>query len=99
MDGHYSTVINFYDKEISKSELMAEKRTFAERWPVREYSAHQDTFEISCTGGACLVAALIDWKAHSPSRGKTSTGVAWYGLGFDMTTGQVLFENGESRRR
>lgn len=100
MDAHYANSLDFYGTVISKVKLMAEKRNFAERWPDRLYAARPDTFEISCkVEGTCLVAALIDWEAHSAARGKSSSGVAWYGLGFDMLTGEVLFEDGKSRRR
>jgi hypothetical protein len=100
MNAHYANVLDFYGNAISKVELMAEKRSFAERWPDRLYAARPGTFEISCkVEGTCLVAALIDWEAHSAARGKSASGVAWYGLGFDMLTGEVLFEDGKSRRR
>lgn len=98
MDAHYANVIDFYGTAISKVELMAEKRSFAERWPDRLYVARPDTFEVSCkVEETCLVAAIIDWEAHSAARGKSASGVAWYGLGFDMLTREVHFEDGESR--
>ncbi len=100
MDAQYAETIDFYGNLISKGELLLEKQKFAERWPDRHYTARQDTFEVSCkVEGVCLVAALIDWEAHSAARGKSASGIAWYGLGFDMSTGEVFFENGESRRR
>lgn len=99
MSSIYNDIIDFYDTEMAKPQLIEEKWAFAERWPLREYTARHDTFEISCTGGTCLVAGIIDWNAESPARGKSASGVAYYGLGFDMETGQIFFENGESRKR
>lgn len=100
MEAHYADVIDFYGDQIRRSELLLEKLAFAERWPDRRYTARPETFEIRCPDEfTCLVAGIIDWEASSAERGKSSSGVAWYGLGFDMETGQVLFEDGESRKR
>ena len=100
MEARYTDVLDFYGAETTKAELMAEKIAFAERWPDRRYSARPETFEISCPDqDACLVAAIIDWDARSSERGASASGVAWYGLGFDMETGQVLFEDGKSQKR
>lgn len=100
MDSRYGAVIDFYGSELSRTALIAEKLAFAERWPDRRYSARRETFDVRCPDAyTCLVSAIIDWEASSAARGKSSSGVARYGLGFDMETGQILFENGESRKR
>lgn len=100
MESRYGAVIDFYGAEMSRTALIAEKLAFAERWPDRLYSARRETFDVRCPDAyTCLVSAIIDWEASSAARGKSSSGVARYGLGFDMETGQVLFEDGESRKR
>ncbi|KQI69171.1 hypothetical protein AN189_06265 [Loktanella sp. 3ANDIMAR09] len=100
MNARYGDVLDFYGAEMTKDALMSEKITFAERWPERRYAARPGTFEISCPdASSCLVASIIDWEAHSAARGKSASGVAWYGLGFDMETGLVLFEDGKSQKR
>jgi hypothetical protein len=100
METRYADVLDFYGTEITSEKLMVEKATFAERWPERRYAARPGTFEISCPDEyTCLVASIIDWEAHSAVRGKSASGVAWYGLGFHMETGLVLFEDGKSRKR
>jgi hypothetical protein len=98
MERAYSGEVRFYGNVISRDELLSEKRDFAERWPQREYTARPDSFEVSCSETLCVVAALIDWLAHSPFRDETVRGEAWYELGFDRNTGLIIFENGESRR-
>lgn len=99
MESVYPDVVDFYDDEITKVDLISKKKEFAQRWPIRTYSSRHETMKISCNEGMCLIASIIDWKAHSPARGKTSTGIAWYGLGIDLANGQVIFENGESRKQ
>lgn len=100
MDARYADVLDFYGAETTKNALMSEKIAFAERWPERRYAARPETFEISCPdASSCLVASIIDWEARSAARGKSASGVAWYGLGFDMETGLILFEEGKSQKR
>ena len=99
MDRSYAPAINFYGNTISKDALLGQKREFAARWPDRRYTARSDSFQVSCNGSICIVAAMIDWEAHSPMRGKTARGEAWYELGYDLGTGLIVSENGESRQR
>jgi ATP-dependent protease ClpP protease subunit len=99
MSRSYADTLDFYGDIISREELLKQKRDFAERWPVRTYTARHDQFEIRCLEvNACMVATLIDWQASNADGSKTSKGVAWYGLGVDLDTGQIVFEDGESRR-
>ena len=99
MEEAYSAGVDFYGNDISKSSLLDEKREFAERWPERQYAARADTFDVVCQESSCVVSAMIDWYAHSPARGKTAQGEAWYNIGFDRLTGLIISEDGESRRR
>lgn len=98
LDRLYADSVTFYGKEISRAALMEEKRAFAERWPVRNYSARRSTFESSCGSDVCAVSATIDWRADSPARGKSATGEAWYELTFDKATGRIIAEDGRSTR-
>lgn len=98
MEQAYGPSIEFYGNVISREALLREKRDFAMRWPERIYSARPDSFQVSCSGRVCTVATMIDWSAHSPSRGKTARGEAWYELGYDRSTGLIIFENGQSTR-
>lgn len=98
MEQAYGTSIKFYGNLISRESLLREKRDFAVRWPERNYSARANSFQVSCSGRVCTVSTMIDWSAHSPSRGKTARGEAWYELGYDRSTGLIIFENGHSRR-
>lgn len=98
IDRLYADTVNFYGKKISRAALMEEKRTFAERWPVRNYSARPSTFQTRCDSNHCAVSATIDWSADSPARGKTAKGEAWYELTFDKASGQIIAEDGRSKR-
>ncbi|MFC6496501.1 ATP-dependent Clp protease proteolytic subunit [Gemmobacter lanyuensis] len=99
MEAFYFPELYFYGKTLSREELMDEKRTFAERWPVRQYTAQPEGMEIRCLESGCLVAAFVNWEAFSPERNKSASGVAWYGLGFDARTGLIVLEDGKSQKR
>lgn len=99
MEASYFAELDFYGKTLSREEVIAEKSAFAERWPVRQYTAHPDGMEIKCIESGCLVAAFVNWEAYSPERNKSASGVAWYGLAFDVETGLIVLEDGKSKKR
>lgn len=99
MEASYFAKLDFYGKTLSREEVIAEKSAFAERWPVRYYTAQPDGMEIRCIESGCLVAAFVNWEAYSPERNKSASGVAWYGLAFDVETGLIVLEDGKSKKR
>lgn len=99
MENSYYADVDFYGKLLLREEVMMEKQAFAERWPVRLYNAQPEGMEVKCSDSGCIVAAFVDWRAHSPERNKSASGVAWYGLGFDAATGLIVLEDGKSKKR
>lgn len=99
MEASYSPELDFYGKTLPREEVMAEKRAFAERWPVRNYTAQPEGMEVRCIESGCLVAAFVNWEAYSPERNKSASGVAWYGLAFEVETGLIVLEDGKSKKR
>lgn len=99
MEQAYGEQIEFYGNSVSKATILREKREFAERWPERIYTARTDSFEVICGEAVCFVSAMIDWFASSPIRGRTARGEAWFELGFDIQSGLIISESGESRKR
>lgn len=78
MSDVYTENINFYGNVISSALVMEEKRKFAQRWPIRDYSIRDGSLAVICAGSDCTVSAVVDWFAHSPSRAKSSNGVATF---------------------
>jgi hypothetical protein len=82
----YDERITYYGKLLDSNVVIKEKYDFANRWPDRVYFAEPGTLRASCnTSGLCWVTGIVNWRAHSPSRGTTSTGTAELELGFDMS--------------
>jgi hypothetical protein len=77
---YYAPAVEFYGNTLSHSEVLHEKFTFAERWPVRSYSVEPESVEIRCTSGGCIVDSVIEWQASSPARGANASGYSTWTL-------------------
>lgn len=84
---YYSQNIEFYGKPYSVAEVLKEKRSFAERWPIRRYIVDGESVSISCEGDLCFASGNVAWDAASPERAKSSHGTALFQL-------TILFEHG-----
>lgn len=76
LPGTYADEVAFYDNRRTRNEVIAEKRAFADRWPVRDYRFRPSRDASSCSGDHCTIVGEVDWYAHSPERSKTSRGTA-----------------------
>jgi hypothetical protein len=84
LDQVYANQVVYFGKLLPKSDVIADKRQFVERWPVRSYSARPGSLSAACRPGiGCTVTGIIDFKAYSPARGEESDGVARFELTFD----------------
>jgi hypothetical protein len=90
----YTESIEFYGNLVSASSVMDEKRRFAQRWPIRDYSIRDGTLSIECTGVLCDVDATVDWFAHSPARTASSNGVATFRFRLNVHNLSIVRESG-----
>jgi len=90
----YADPVNFYGKARSRASVVAEKRKFVERWPMRRYAVRPGSVAIDCANRLCAISSLVDWYAHSDRRGKTSAGVAQLDFVWDPEAGQIVSETG-----
>ncbi|MCC5984450.1 MAG: hypothetical protein JJU42_08810 [Rhodobacteraceae bacterium] len=70
----YADAVDFYGGPHSHAEVMADKRAFARRWPVRDYELDLSTARADCDAARCVVTGEILWDARSPERGAVSRG-------------------------
>ena len=74
----YGERVLFHGKDISADEVIASKKRFAEKWPLRTYSIRQDdTFTASCLRpvNICHVRGIMDWRVRNSSQNKVESGV------------------------
>lgn len=94
METAYSDMISFYGKTTAKSDVIGDKRRFADRWPLRAYSVRHGSETVSCAG-SCTVSGVVEWFAASPVRGKMSSGAAEFTLVWNPANGRIESEIGK----
>jgi len=90
----YAETVNFYGKQMTIDQLMAEKLRFARRWPIRSYVVDQNSLQISCSNQnpICTIAGDLQWTASGPGGTRTSSGRARFALSYEG--GEIIEEHG-----
>jgi hypothetical protein len=90
----YASRVDYYGTVIRRAEVVADKRRFAERWPLRLYTLRQGSLIIDCDRAVCNVSGLNDYFAVQGTGGRQSTGVSEFLLSIDRDTGLIVSEDG-----
>lgn len=90
----YADSLTYYGKQLSAAAVLAEKETFADRWPSRIYAVRNGTAHASCSN-TCAIFGIVDWYASSLVRQKSSSGAVNFALVWNPTTGKILSETGK----
>lgn len=79
--------VDFYGKQVKKSNIVKEKMNIAKRWPVRAYVERDASLKISCDSRTriCIANGVMDWDARNPAEKRTSIGVAKFEYKIDLT--------------
>jgi hypothetical protein len=90
LDAVYADQVDFYGKQISRGEVLAEKRSFTERWPERSYTVQPSSMNAACDerlsgfsqalpqedAVECIVTGIVEWKTRSSARKAAASGLA-----------------------
>ncbi|MHB2210967.1 hypothetical protein [Methylobacterium sp. CM6257] len=95
----YATRVRFYGRPVTTAGLVAEKRSFVQRWPERRYEPR--TIRTACDAETCTVRTVVDFRTANPDRGAVSSGEAELILevGFSGARPYILGETGRVLRR
>ncbi|MCJ2072728.1 hypothetical protein MKK75_28715 [Methylobacterium sp. J-030] len=95
----YATRVRFYGRPVTTAALVAEKRSFVQRWPERRYEPR--AMRAACDAETCTIRTLVDFRTANPGRGAVSSGEAELVLevGFAGTRPYILGETGRVLRR
>jgi len=95
----YATRVRFYGRPVTTAGLVAEKRSFVQRWPERRYEPR--AMQAACDAETCTIRTLVDFRTANPGRGAISSGEAELVLevGFAGTRPYILGETGRVLRR
>ncbi|MGO7153188.1 hypothetical protein [Rhizobium leguminosarum] len=88
----YADSVDFYGKQVSITDVLTDKETFAERWPDRAYNIRHGSETVSCIV-TCRVTGTVEWFSRSVRRGKTSSGIADFEVVWDPASKKILAES------
>ena len=77
----YNERVLFHEKDMSADEVIASKKRFAQKWPLRTYSIRQDeSLSASCLrpSNICDVRGIMDWRVRNPAQNKVESGVSTF---------------------
>ena len=91
---HYGERPIIYGTPMQHDKLVAFKRSFLERWPVREYSVQPGSLKATCdaTSATCTVDAMVEWHCQSPARHASSSGLSRLSIRLSFVTGVPILE-------
>ena len=96
---YYASRVRFYGRPVTTAGLVAEKRSFVQRWPERRYEPR--AMRAACDAETCTIRTLVEFRTANPGRGAVSIGEAELILevGFAGARPYILGETGRVLRR
>ena len=83
--------VEYFGRSISRDAWSRIKRTFADKWPVRQYRPRPETMTAECDqNGRCTVRAIVDWTTAHPGRADSASGSSKLELGIDTSGRQMV---------
>lgn len=75
----YADNVHYFDKPQKLGQVLADKRRYFARWPIRSYSIVPYTLEIDChRASGCSVRGIYEWQVESRRRRAKSSGKAHF---------------------
>jgi hypothetical protein len=94
----YGPKVQFYGRNYTQADLIAEKQRFIRQWPVRRYSHRPGSMQVICNEAhqRCAARSIIEFTATNPDRGTRKHGSARFDLGvsFEGPRPVILYEGG-----
>ncbi|TPJ72462.1 hypothetical protein [Mesorhizobium sp. B2-6-2] len=72
----YAGIVDYYGKPRDLSFIVADKRSYFQRWPERAYSVRKNSVMVTCANARCMVTGIYDWIVRSLPRNKQAKGAA-----------------------
>lgn len=96
----YADNVNFYGKEVTKEEVLADKHKYVQRWPMRASTARPATIHSSCTQDICRITGVYDWVVSDTNWKKSAKGSATFEYYLRVGAGyKIIAENGKVLER
>ncbi|MBZ9671638.1 hypothetical protein [Mesorhizobium sp. ES1-3] len=72
----YAGIVDYYGKPTDLSTIVADKKSYFQRWPERAYHVRDESVMVTCGNARCMVSGKYDWVVRSLPRSKQAKGVA-----------------------
>jgi hypothetical protein len=100
-NSNYADQVDYYGETIPRDKVLAQLRSFLDRWPHRQYSVRPDTLKITCSEFpmSCGAEGLLDFDDNDPTRNARSWGTATFEYALRFSTldepPRIVQENGQ----
>lgn len=94
----YAKDVDYYGNDWSVRNIRADKVSFFDRWPQRNYALDLDRSQAICISKQrCVVTGLVRWSVSSPERNKETSGEARFEYSLALTGGKFSITRESSR--
>lgn len=97
---YYADSVDYFKKRRPKSEILQDKSSYFNRWPVRRFVVDESSLRAKCNEGLCAVYGLYDYTVSSPDRKKKANGTSNFTYVLDLANGyRIVHEDSEVVKR
>jgi hypothetical protein len=94
----YGEQVQYYGKMAGREDLIADKRQFVQRWPLRRYIVREPSLGVHCEASrTCSARAMSDWATFNPQTMARARGVAevQYSIDWSTSVPRIVAEHGK----
>ena len=92
----YADPVHYFKKKRPKSEILADKEAYFQRWPVRRFVVDKSSLRVKCEDELCAVAGRYDYTVASPERDARASGVSNFTYVLDLRDNyRIVMEDSE----
>lgn len=97
---YYADTVDYFKKRRAKDEILQDKNSYFNRWPVRRFVVDESSLRAKCDKGICAVYGLYDYTVSSPDRNKKASGTSNFTYVLDLANGyRIIHEDSEVVQR
>ena len=97
---YYADTVEYFKKRRPKDEILQDKNSYFNRWPIRRFVVDENSLRAKCDNGLCIVYGLYDYTVSSPDRNKKASGTSNFTYVLDLADDyRIVLEDSEVVQR